>query len=187
MKRACLIFLSALALSACKEDPLSVPQPVDMTSEALGYYCQMDLLVHDGPKGQIHLDGMPSPIFFAQVRDAIAYLLMPEQSHAVKAAYVQDMSGVESWGFPGEWMSLSDAFFVVGSTKRGGMGADEFVPFSDQAAAKVFIASYGGKIQHFDEITAQDVLTTAQPESGVENDADIANRLNALVPTEGMN
>lgn len=177
MSRLALIALSALWLSACREDLAERPGAVDMTAETLGHYCQMQLAAHDGPKGQIHLDGLPEPIFFAQVRDTLAYLHMPEQSHAVRATYVQDMTGA-TWAAPGAWIAAEKATYVVGSDRRGGMGAIEIVPFSDNAAARQFIADHGGSLRRFSEIAAADVLTDDAPAPAPEG--DIAARLNAL-------
>ena len=56
MKRALLF---ALALSACQEDISQNTDPLPLTPETLGHFCQMNLLEHEGPKGQVHLDGLP--------------------------------------------------------------------------------------------------------------------------------
>ena len=67
----------ALTLAACREDEVAaLPDPVSMTDEALGYYCQMNLDEHPGPKAQVHLEGQPAPLFFAQVRDDTAYYVV---------------------------------------------------------------------------------------------------------------
>ena len=58
--------------------------------------------------------------------------------------------------------------FVVGSDAVGGMGAPEYVPFSDQAKAEAFIGEHGGSIVRFDEITAQEVLKPIEVASPVE-------------------
>ncbi|WP_300515221.1 nitrous oxide reductase accessory protein NosL [Aliiroseovarius sp.] len=172
-----LVLVSVLLLAACKDDVVNLPDPVELTEEALGYYCQMALVEHDGPKGQAHLDGMPAPIFFSQVRDVIAYLHMPEQSHAVQVSYVQDMTGA-TWDAPGAWMPTREALYVVGSDAVGGMGAAEFVPFSDKLAAEAFVRERGGRIMTFDEIRPEDVLGDTAP---VEDDTDDINaRLKAL-------
>ncbi|MDF0602431.1 nitrous oxide reductase accessory protein NosL [Psychromarinibacter sp. C21-152] len=184
MTRLLLLTLSALALAACKEDIAELPAPVELTAGAVGHYCQMDLLTHDGPKGQIHLDGMAAPLFFSQVKDAIAYLHMPEQAHAVVATYVQDMAGADSWAEPAGWVEVSEAVYVIGSDRMGGMGAPEFVPFSDEAAARAFVVDHGGALRRFDEIAAADVLNTAPPEPHA-TDTDIAARLGALSRHEG--
>ncbi|TNE91953.1 MAG: copper resistance protein CopZ [Rhodobacteraceae bacterium] len=178
MKR--LFLFSLLALVACKEDVVNTPAPVDITEEALGYYCQMALVEHDGPKGQAHLDGLPAPIFFSQVRDVIAYLHMPEQSHAVKVAYVQDMTRAD-WTAPGDWIRAEEALYVAGSDAVGGMGAAEFVPFSDPIAAEAFARDRGGRVLAFADIRAKDVLGAKTPETEAASDTDDINaRLKAL-------
>jgi copper chaperone NosL len=45
----------------------------------------------------------------------------------------------------------ANAVFVVDSDRRGGMGGDEAVPFSSEAAAETFVGQYHGRIVHFDE------------------------------------
>ncbi|MGH1466069.1 MAG: nitrous oxide reductase accessory protein NosL [Cognatishimia sp.] len=187
MKRIAVICLAALSLSACKEEQAALPHAVEMTEEALGFYCQMDLLTHDGPKGQIHLDGMPGPIFFSQVRDAIAYLHMPEQSHAIQVAYVQDMTAAASWAEPAGWMPLTDAYYVIGSDKLGGMNAPEYVPFSKISAAESFVAQHGGMIKRYEEITTAEVLAPTAPASSPEASSDIASRLRALSSSQRTN
>ncbi|HBZ45271.1 MAG TPA: copper resistance protein CopZ [Maritimibacter sp.] len=173
-----LLLIPVFLLAACKEEVAALPEPVEMTDEALGYYCQMALVEHDGPKGQAHLDGTPAPIFFSQVRDVIAYLHMPEQSHAVQVAYVQDMAGA-TWDEPGAWMPAREAIYVAGSDAVGGMGAAEFVPFSDQIAAEAFARDHGGTLVAYHDIRAEDVLGETTPEAQTDTN-DINARLNAL-------
>jgi copper chaperone NosL len=161
MIRAAAIAVLLLAISSCRnEEAAAPPPPVTMSEEALGYYCQMLLIEHPGPKGQIHLDGLPEPIHFSQVRDAIAYLRMPEQSHAVRAVYVSDMGVAESWETPGRdnWIAAEAAYYVVGSDRVGGMGAPEFVPFSARDAAEAFARDHGGAILGLNEIADDMVL-----------------------------
>ncbi len=182
--RVLAIALALLSLAACKEDLAGKPAPVEMTVEAVGFYCQMDLFDHVGPKGQIHLDGMPAPVFFSQVRDAIAYLHMPEQNHAVRATYVQDMTGAD-WAEPGEWIAAEDAFYVLGSDKMGGMDSPEFVPFSEEDAARDFAALHGGEVRRFDQIEPEDTLFPTVAASP-DND-DLAARLHSLRSEKGTN
>lgn len=190
MRRATILTaaLALMALAACKEEVASLPDPVELTPEAAGYYCQMTLLEHEGPKGQIHLDGMPAPLFFSQVRDAVAYMLMPEQNHDVVAIYVQDMGRAKSWAAPGPdaWVRATEAVYVVDSDKLGGMGAPEFVPFSDETEAQAFIADHGGTLRHFSDFTAAEVLAPTGP-ADTEDDADdgVADRLKALTRPVG--
>lgn len=185
MKPAVLIACAALALAGCKDDgAASLPDPVELSAEAVGYYCQMDLLDHAGPKGQIHLAGTPAPIFFSQVRDTIAYLHMPEQSHAVQASYVQDMAGAASWDRPAGWIAATEAIYVIGSDRMGGMNAPEFVPFSEISGAEAFVAEHGGEIRRYDEITAAEVLTADAPPPDT-GEGDMADRLKALTDDKG--
>ena len=180
--RAGIVFLVGIvALAGCREERAALPDPVAITAESAGFYCQMSLLEHDGPKGQIHLDGMPEPLFFSQVKDAVAYLHMPEQSHAVVATFVQDMS-VGTWEAPGPWMNAREAVYVIGSTMMGGMDAPEFVPFATEAAAQVFADIHGGEVRAFDAITAEDALAAQASDASQDTPAhdDISARLHAL-------
>jgi copper chaperone NosL len=176
MTRTALALLVAALLGACREDDAQiVPAAVPMTDDALGYYCQMALAEHPGPKGQIHLKGVSAPLFFSQVRDAIAYQRMPEQSHEIAAVYVSDMALAPSWDDPGanNWILAATAHFVVGSNAVGGMGAAEIVPFSDPAAAQAFAAARGGRVVGLDAITDADVLspdTAAETPTTAEGD-----------------
>ncbi len=159
MKPATLILV--LMLAACREEVIfSTPVPVAMTEEALGHFCQMALSDMDGPKAQIHLAGMPDPIFFAQVRDGVAYLKGPEKTQEISAFYVSDMSQAASWENPGEenWISATDAFFVVGAAVTGGMGAPELAPFSNRGDAHEFVAQNGGAVMRISEVPAREVL-----------------------------
>ncbi|WP_371170596.1 nitrous oxide reductase accessory protein NosL [Aliiroseovarius sp. 2305UL8-7] len=153
MKR--FAFLALLALVACNEDEAKAPPaPVELTEQALSYFCQMNIAEHGGPKGQIHLEGFPAPLFFAQVRDMVAYLKSPEREAAITAAYVSDMGRARSWADPGNdnWITAHDAVYVVGADVAGGMGAPEIVPFADEPSAASFIAEYGGEVQSLDTI-----------------------------------
>lgn len=173
MKRLCLVLL----LAACREEA-ALPLPVALTEESAGYYCQMLLLEHEGPKGQVHLQGMPAPLYFSQVSDTLAYLAMPEQSHAVTVAYVQDMTGA-TWAAPGAWIDARQAFYVTGSQARGGMGAPEAVPFATRAAAEGFAREQGGVVTAFGE-------TRVFPgESAEEESGGMAERLRRLSGGEG--
>ena len=153
--RALLIAALAFGLAACKEEVAEAPPaPVDLTEEALSYFCQMNIADHGGPKGQIHLEGMPAPIFFAQVRDMVAYLKSPERDAEISAIYVSDMSVAQSWEQPGisNWIPANDAVFVVGAPVAGGMGAPEIVPFANSEGADKFVAQYGGQSMPLNDI-----------------------------------
>lgn len=155
-----LALIALIALAACKEEQVATPVPVDLTPDALSFFCQMNIAEHGGPKGQIHLDGYPTPLFFAQVRDMVAYLKSPERDAEITAVYVSDMGIAPTWRQPGisNWIAADDATFVVGADVAGGMGAREVVPFADPADAQSFINKYGGAPLPLSDIPEAEVL-----------------------------
>ena len=192
MRRALLLAL-CLGLAACKEETRQDTSPVELVPETLGHFCQMNLLEHPGPKAQVHLEGLPgTPLFFSQVRDAIAYQRLPEQSHKILAIQVNDMGvPAATWEVPGEgnWIPAGDAFYVVGSVAEGGMGLPETVPFGTRDAAEAFAAAQGGTVLRLSEIPDDLVLAPAEDPAALpdfDDDADYESRLRALSrPSEG--
>ncbi len=179
MKR---FLLFALALAACRDEVAQNTDPVALTPETLGHFCQMNLLEHDGPKGQVHLEGFPgAPLFFSQVSDLVTYLRLPEQSGEVLAVYVSDM-GAEgaTWEQPGatNWTDATTATYVVGADVTGGMGAPELVPFADAAAAEAFAARHGGTVMDLSSIPDSAIAPLAISEP--EGDDDYSRRLKSL-------
>ena len=153
----CLLFLSACNEQSAK---LDVPAPVAMTEEAVGHYCNMTILEHTGPKAQVHLERLLFPIFFSQVRDAIAFMRLPEETQDAVVIYVNDMGKSKQWDFPGDetWIDIRQAYFVINSTKAGGMGAPETIPFGTEASAKSFSGKHGGEVVRLTEIPDAYVL-----------------------------
>ncbi|MDO9524149.1 MAG: nitrous oxide reductase accessory protein NosL [Gemmobacter sp.] len=191
--RTALIALALTMLMACKEDVAQDTTPVPLTEDSIGHFCQMSLLEHDGPKGQIHLEGLPgTPLYFSQVRDLVAYLRMPEQSHVILAAWVNDMGAPgASWDARAKnsWIAAEDAMFVVGGRAVGGMGAPEVVPFLDPDKAAAFANANGGQVLRLAEIPDSAVLTPvdlvpANPDSETA-DTDFTERLRGLSRTLG--
>lgn len=186
MKRA-LFFV--LALAACQEEVAQTTDPLPLTETAVGHFCQMNLFEHEGPKAQIHLEGLPgAPLFFSQVRDAVVYLRLPEQSHKVLAVWVNDMGAPgATWANPGaaNWIDATTAHFVVGSVREGGMGAPEFVPFADATEAKAFSQDHGGNVMRLDDIPDDLVMApSADAEPAIEDDS-FKDRLKALSARTG--
>lgn len=168
--KAALFLLMALGLTACKEEVATLPDPVSLTEENVSFFCQMNVLEHGGPKAQIHLEGQPAPLFFAQVRDAIAYLKSPERDARVLGTYVSDMSVAAGWDTPGQdnWVSAETSLFVIEADVAGGMGAPEIVPFVNERAALDFTAKYGGRIVDLASIPDEAVLGPVDPDLTLE-------------------
>ena len=157
---ATLTLVALIAASCQDETILAKPPPIELTLEAAGHYCQMTVLEHDGPKAQIHLAGNPHPLWFTQVRDAVAFTRLPEEPKDYVAIYVNDMDKAESWAAPGadNWIDAEAAFFVIASRKAGGMGAPETIPFGTQDGADAFVAKHGGRILRLKDIPTDYVL-----------------------------
>ena len=58
MNRALLV---VLLLAACREETAAIPDPVPLTEEAVGHYCQMELLEHPGGGHEVALVRMNGP------------------------------------------------------------------------------------------------------------------------------
>ena len=158
--------LLALALLAACDDETSraLPSPMTLNDDAAGFYCQMVILEHDGPKAQLFLEGGIAPLWFSQVRDGLAYLKSPEQEGVILVLYVNDMGKAPSYADPGadNWINAKDAYYVVGSDAIGGMGAPELVPFGTAESAQEFAATHGGTVQKLDEISIESVLSPVE-------------------------
>ena len=182
--------LVLLALGACRAEDAALPDAVALTEEVVGHYCQMDLFEHPGPKAQVHLEGVPDPLFFSQVRDGIAYQRMPEQSAVIAVVYVNDMGAPgASWERPGadNWIPADLAFYVLGSDTVGGMGAPEVVPFAKEADAATFALENGGRVMQLDDIADAEVLSPVaigeghhEHGAGSADGADYRARLDSL-------
>lgn len=187
MKRPFLILALSLSLAACKEDA-PAPLPIELTEASVGYFCQMNLLDHGGPKAQVHLDTYPGrPLFFSQVRDAVAYLRLPEQDAVVTAVYVTDMGSVRAWDDPGQghWITLDQAVLVVGSDRMGGMDQPDFIPFATPAGAEAFIRDHGGQVMTLAQIPDSALVPPEAGAAAPTDDADYAARLRLLAPGTG--
>ena len=162
-RAAVLLTLLALLAVGCDDKDKAAakePPPVALTQDAMGHFCGMALVEHPGPKGQILLRGDRRPVWFSSARDTVAFTYLDEESKAISAIYVSDMGKAPDWEHPGpdNWVEARRAWFVLGSNRRGGMGAEEAVPFSDQGAAERFAAEHGGRVLRMAELPRDWVL-----------------------------
>jgi copper chaperone NosL len=145
-----------LALSACGGDEPAAqpPRPQAVSAEAVGHYCGMTLQDHAGPKGQIFVKGRAAPVWFSSIKQVFAYTLLPEEPKGLAAIYVNDMAAAGPDGATdlNAWVDARQAFYVIGSRFIGGMGAEDAMPFSDQARALAFAQTHGGRVVRFADV-----------------------------------
>ncbi|MEQ8354047.1 MAG: nitrous oxide reductase accessory protein NosL [Kiloniellaceae bacterium] len=160
------VALLSLALAACDRpaEVAEAPPPADYGGDAIGYFCNMLLTEHGGPKGQVHLQSREQPLWFSSVRDTVAFTLLAGEPKDVTAIYVTDMGGAADWAnpAPGTWVALQDAWLVIESRRLGGMGLPEVVPFATPEAARRYTAEQGGRVVRLAAVPPDYVLGMPQ-------------------------
>ncbi len=155
----------AVALVACgQEQATEAPAAREIPAAATTYFNGMIVVNHNGPKGQVWLDGADEPLWFSSARDTIAFTMLPGEARNIAVVYVNDM-GRASWDTPepNTWIEAARAIYVIVSDRRGGMGAPEAVPFGDANQAEAFIARHGGRTVRFDEMPQDYILSSEEP------------------------
>ena len=109
-----------LAIAACGDqasEDAAPPPAKTLTADAIGHFCGMLVVNHEGPKGQVIIKGQAEPLWFVSVRDAIAYSRLPDEAWKVEAVYVSDIGSADSWANPGtdNWIPIEEAYLVVDS------------------------------------------------------------------------
>jgi copper chaperone NosL len=165
MKRLALalcLFAAPLLASCQKERDAAAPPPREVTDSSVAQFCGMNLSEHAGPKAQIFIRGLPDPYWFSTVRDAFAFLMLPEMPKATIAIFVNDMARAKYWDQPepGLWVEAKQAVYVIGSRRRSGMNSDEAIPFGTSGAAEKFAAAEGGRIVRFDDMPRDYILNS---------------------------
>ena len=158
LKKFLPIILVCGVLVACNASDDKIPAAQALMDGATGVYCGMNIAEHPGPKAQAFEKGRADPLWFTAVRDALAYSRLPGEAQSITAMYVHDMGKATSWENPqndGIWISAEEAFYVVGSVKRGGMGMPEVVPFASQANALDFAKQFGGTVVNYQNIATK--------------------------------
>ncbi|MEO8079711.1 MAG: nitrous oxide reductase accessory protein NosL [Caldimonas sp.] len=181
--------LAAVIAGGCgrPSPPPAAPPPVEVQADSAAHFCGMLLVDHEGPKGQIHLASSDKTVWFSSVRDTIAFTRLPEEARDITAIYVNDMGRARSWARPepGTWVDAKQAWFVIDSDMRGGMGAPEAVPFSQKTAAEAFRGIHQGRIVRMADIPGAYVLGRVDMPGGAANapaSAPASSPVNATVP-----
>ena len=160
-KSLALAVLVAFTVSCSQgQAPHTPPPPQEISADAVGHFCGMLLVEHPGPKGQIFLTGQPDPVWFASVTETFAYTFLDEEPKNIAAIYVTDMGRAGNWEkpAPGTWIEARKAVYVIEGHSRGGMGANEAVPFANPEQARRFAAENGGRIVSFEAMPKSYIL-----------------------------
>lgn len=158
------MLLCAPVLAACNDRSAKAPTPLEPTADAVSHFCGMLLAEHPGPKGQIFLKDRSSPVWFSSVSETVAFTMLPEEPAGIVAIYVNDMGKARNWERPeaGMWVEARSAWYVIGSDRRGpagmGDGEREPIPFGQEADARQFRETHGGRVVRFAEIPQDDIL-----------------------------
>lgn len=140
-----------LPLAGCNDED-DIPPPRPIAADAVAQFCGMSLGEHPGPKGQIFVRDRPDPYWFATVREAVAFTLLPEMPKGIRAMYVSDLARSVNRDQPEAWVLAKSAWFVIDSRGRSGMDTPEAMPFSDEAAGRRFAATNGGRVVRLADI-----------------------------------
>jgi len=156
LQRLAGLLVLAVALSACGGEDTAAPPPAPqaVSADTVGHYCGMTLQDHAGPKGQIFVKGRAAPVWFSSIKQVFAYTLLPEEPKGLAAIYVNDMAAAGPDGAADlrVWVDARQAFYVIGSSFVGGMGAEDAMPFSDPARAQAFAQTHGGRVVRFADV-----------------------------------
>lgn len=180
MKTVNLKFLSAfmvmlgILLAGCSGEAEKVaekPAPVHMEDGDECHVCGMAITRFPGPKGEAITEKEQTVHKFCSTRDMMAWVLQPENVHRKHTLYVHDMSQSE-WQSPDDTALIDarDAFYVVGSSRKGAMG-ETLASFSTESAAKAFMKEHGGDILTYDAITLEH-LNTEMPMGDMHKDME---------------
>jgi len=164
VKRAffCLCAGVFLMLSGCSPSMEAGAPPAarPITEDAVGYFCSMDLMEHEGPKGQIFIRGQADPLWFSTIRQTLAYTLLPDSPKGLDAIYVTDMGVATDLRQPGPetWIDARRAYYVAESRQIGGMGGEDPLPFGTREQAETFVDTHGGHIFAYEDIPEDYIL-----------------------------
>jgi len=162
-RAAFVLYVATLTWACSDAQRENIPAPQVLTRDAIGYFCGMTVLDHNGPKGQVFLTDRKQPLWFTSVRDTIAFTRLPGEPKNIAAIYVTDI-GRASWDRPeaNTWIDARKAFYVLGSDRVGGMQVPEVVPFAIREDTEPFVKQHGGEVYVFDAIPRASVIEAAE-------------------------
>jgi len=113
----------------------------------------MILLDHPGPKGQVIFKNGEQH-FFCDTKGLISTLYDQNYQTKIAQAFVQDF-GKRKWdSYNDNWISIQEAFLVMGSSQFGAMGPT-LATFSTRADADSFAKEFGGEVLPFNQLNKE--------------------------------
>jgi len=122
INKNCFCILLIFFLVACENSSSrQVYEPQAVTRDDTGYYCNMIVEDHTGPKGQILLTNKENAVWFTSARDAVAFTLLPDEPNNIAAFFVTAMDEAE-WNHPekqiNSWIHAKSAWYVIKSKQH---------------------------------------------------------------------
>ncbi|WP_417513114.1 nitrous oxide reductase accessory protein NosL [Marinobacter sp.] len=166
------LLMFAVFLAGCSGEAEKVaekPAPVHIEDGDECHVCGMAITRFPGPKGEVITEKEQAVRKFCSTRDMFAWVLQPENVMRKHTLYVHDMSQTE-WASPDDTALIDarEAFFVVGSERKGAMG-QTLASFATESAAHDFMMEHGGKVLQFGAITLEH-LNTDMPMGDMHGD-----------------
>jgi len=155
MRKLLLALCTSLFLFSCSDNAVEEKVLTAVTIEKADecHLCGMIIEGFAGPKGAVSHKTDEVVRKFCSTRDMFTYYLDPENKRNIAQLLVHDMSQVP-WDTPKDelFINAKDAYYVIGSSKRGAMGST-LASFSEKTVAVEFAAEFGGELLTFDQIT----------------------------------
>jgi len=147
-----LAVLLAFGLTGCgeKEEVQQSLEPVAFHDSDECHVCSMIITDFPGPKGQaVEKRGVKK---FCSTAEMLGWWLQPENRLLDAKLYVHDM-GRSVWEKPddGHLIDATSAYYVVGTSLKGAMGAS-LASFAEEQDAKALAGMHGGRVLRFEEI-----------------------------------
>jgi len=147
-----LALLLAVGLAGCgeKEEVEQALDPVAFHDSDECHVCGMIISDFPGPKGQaVEKGGVKK---FCSTAEMLGWWLQPENRLLDAKLYVHDM-GRSVWEKPDDshLIDATSAYYVVGTTLKGAMGAS-LASFAQEQDAQALASMHGGRVLRFEEI-----------------------------------
>ena len=149
---AVFALLLGLGLAGCgeQEEVRQSLEPVAFHASDECHVCGMIISDFPGPKGQaVEKGGVKK---FCSTAEMLGWWLQPENRLLEARLYVHDM-GRSVWEHPddGHLIDATSAYYVVGTTLKGAMGAS-LASFAQEQDAQALASMHGGRVLRFEEI-----------------------------------